>query len=185
MSKVEPIKDKKKIDDIKKLLSNYPRDYCLFVCGVNNGLRGGDLLSLRVRQVRGKKPGDYVEIKEEKTGKINYFYINKSCKKAIDNLIREHNLSVIDYLFPSRKGGGKMTTYTLNRLVKKWCKSVGLTGNYGSHTLRKTWGYHQRTTFGVSWEIISKRYNHTNPSQTRVYLGISNKEVQKVMENEL
>jgi len=181
--KVKPIKDRQKIEDIKKLLSSEPRNYCLFVCGINNGLRAGDLLSLKVGQVKNKKIGDYVEIKEQKTGKINYFYINKTIKKSIDNLIKTYNLSDNDYLFPSRKGKEKMTTYTVNRLVKNWCKSVGLTGNYGSHSLRKTWGYQQRANFGVSWELISKRYNHSNPAETRVYLGISDTEITNICLN--
>lgn len=185
MKKVSPIKDRKKIEDIKKLLSNNPRDYCLFVCGINNGLRGGDLLSLKVYQVRDKKVGDYVEIIEKKTGKPNYFYLNKSCLKSIQKIIKEYKLNDEDYLFPSRKGRGRLYTYSLNRLVQSWCESVGLSGDYGSHSLRKTWGYHQRKTFGVSWELISKRYNHSNPSITRRYLGISNEEVQSVCMNEI
>ena len=181
--KVEPIRDRQKIEDIKKLLSGEPRNYCLFISGINNGLRAGDLLSLKVYQVKNKKIGDYTQIKEEKTGKINYFYINKTIKKSIDNLIKTYNLSDNDYLFPSRKGKEKMTTYTVNRLVKNWTKSVGLQGNYGSHSLRKTWGYQQRANFGVSWELISKRYNHSNPAETRVYLGISDTEITNICLN--
>lgn len=185
MARVEPIRDQRKIQDIKTLLRHQTRDYALFTCGVNNGLRGGDLLSLKVGQVKNKKIGDTIEIKEQKTGKINYFYLNKSCYKSIQTLIKEYELSNDDYLFPSRKEKGKLDTFTLNRLVKKWCNQVGLEGNFGSHTLRKTWGYIQRTKYGVSWEIIAKRYNHSNPSQTRVYLGISDKEVSDVMCNEI
>lgn len=185
MSKVEPIREKKKIEDIKKLLSGSPRDYALFVCGINNGLRAGDLLDLKVDQVKNKKPGDYVEIKEAKSGKINYFYLNKSCSKAIQNLIKAYDLENKDYLFPSRKGKGKMDTYTLNRLIKKWCDSVGLKGNFGSHSLRKTFGYIQRIHYGVSWELLAKRYNHTSPSITRTYLGISDEEIREVMMNEI
>jgi len=68
--KVDPIREQKKIEDIKTLLKHNTRDYCLFVCGINNGLRGGDLLLIKVNQVKNKKIGDYVEIREQKTGKI-------------------------------------------------------------------------------------------------------------------
>ena len=33
----------------------------------------------------------------------------------------------------------------LNGLVKSWCAEINLIGNYGSHTLRKTFGYMHRT----------------------------------------
>ena len=183
--KVEPIRDKKKVEDIKKFLSGDIRNYCLFVCGINNGLRAGDLLKIKVGQIKDLKTGDKVRIKEEKTKKENYFYINKPVYQAIQRLIQEYDLSNDDYLFQSRKQKGKLDTYTLNRLVKSWCKSVGLSGNYGSHTLRKTWGYIQRVYFGVSWELISERFNHSNPSQTRVYLGIDKSEISKIMTNEI
>jgi len=185
MAKVEPIRDRKKIENIKQLLSANARDYALFVCGINNGIRGGDMLNLKVDQVRHKKVGESVEIREEKTGKTNYFYLNKVCYKAIQRQIKEQALADEDYLFPSRKGKGRMNTYTLNRLVQKWAESVGLVGNFGSHTLRKTWGYHMRKTFGVSWEIIAKRYGHSSPSITRAYLGITDWEVENALMNEI
>ena len=28
--------------------------------------------------------------------------------------------------------------------MKQWCQDVGLRGNFGSHTLGKTWGYQRR-----------------------------------------
>jgi len=183
--KVNPIKEKKHIELIKKLLKNNTRDYTLFVCGINNGLRGGDLLNLKVSQVKNKKIGDCIEIKEEKTGKTNYFYLNKSCYQSIQELIRENDYRDNDYLFQSRKGKNKLTTYSLSRLVKKWTQEIGLDGNYGSHTLRKTFGYIQRIHYGVSWELLSKRYNHSSPSITRVYLGIGEEEVSKIMMNEI
>ena len=37
-----------------------------------------------------------------------------------------------------------MTVSSVHRLVKSWCRDIGLKGNYGSHSLRKTFGYHQR-----------------------------------------
>jgi hypothetical protein len=51
---VYPIERIEDIQSVKKLLANNPRDYLLFVMGVNNGLRVGDLLSLRVK---GRKRG--------------------------------------------------------------------------------------------------------------------------------
>lgn len=185
--KVEPIREESKIKEIKRLLKSNVRDYCLFICGINNGLRGGDLLNLKVKDVMNKKEGDKVRIIEEKTGKENYFYLNKSCYKSIQKLIDEYHLSADKYLFPSRKGKGltRIDTYTLNRLVKSWCSMVNLKGSYGSHTLRKTFGYIQRVKYGVSWELISERLNHSSPKQTRVYLGIDKSEIVKMMSNEI
>jgi integrase len=50
-TKVEPIRRLEDIKAIKKLLADKPRDLLLFTMGVNNGLRIGDLLQLRVKDV--------------------------------------------------------------------------------------------------------------------------------------
>jgi hypothetical protein len=54
-----------------------------------------------------------------------------------------------------------------------------------AHTLRKTWGYQQRVTHGVGFEIICKRYSHSRPAITMRYLGIEDREVHDVLMNEI
>ncbi|MBU1341890.1 MAG: site-specific integrase, partial [Proteobacteria bacterium] len=75
---VEPIRDPKDIETIKRLLKNRPRDLLLFVMGINNGLRAGDLLKLKVSQVRQLKPGQSIAIREGKTGKTNILMMSRS-----------------------------------------------------------------------------------------------------------
>jgi integrase len=68
-------------------------------------------------------------------------------------------------------------------MVQRWCDAINLVGNFGAHTLRKTWCYHQRKTFGVSWEVLAKRLNHSSPSITRRYLGVQEEEVEEILLN--
>ena len=51
--------------------------------------------------------------------------------------------------------------------------------------MRKTWGYVQRTVYGVGFEILCKRFNHSSPAITMRYLGIEDKEVQNILMNEV
>ena len=56
--KIEPIK---KIEDVRKIKMNlfgHPRNYTLFVVGINTNLRASDLVKIKVGQVRGLKPMD-------------------------------------------------------------------------------------------------------------------------------
>ena len=86
------------------------------------------------------------------------------------------------YLFKSRKtANSPLTTLTITKKVKAWAAAINLKGNFGAHTLRKTWTYHQRREFGVSWEILAKRLNHSSPSVTRRYLGVQDEEVEQVL----
>jgi integrase len=89
------------------------------------------------------------------------------------------------FLFASRKGNGPLQSQAVSKLVKKWTEAINLKGNYGAHTLRKTWGYIQRTVHGVGFEIICKRYNHSSPAITMRYLGFRTRKSQHVLMNEI
>ena len=182
---VEPIRRLEDIKAIKKLLANSPRDYLLFTMGINNGLRIGDLLRLKVRDVQGVKPGDTVRVREQKTEKDNVLVINRATHKALQNYLRQKNPAPEEHLFLSQKKNGPLTVSYANRLIKSWCKAINLRGNYGTHTLRKTFGYIQRKHFGVGYDILCKRFNHTSPAVTMRYLGKKAREVSGVLINEI
>jgi len=182
---VDPIRKIKDIKAINKLTLDNPRDHLLFVIGINNGLRAVDLLRIKVRDVRHMKVGDTLTIKETKTGKENILVVNKTVHKALQAYLESVQPEDSDYLFASRKGSGHLQSQAVSKMVKRWAAAINLKGNFGAHTLRKTWGYIQRVRFGVGFEIICKRYNHSNPAITMRYLGIQNKEVQGVLMNEI
>ena len=48
---VDPIRELRDIKAISALTSDNPRDHLLFIMGINNGLRAGDLVRLKVRDV--------------------------------------------------------------------------------------------------------------------------------------
>jgi len=182
---VDPIRRMKDIQAISKLLSDNPRNHLLFVMGTNNGLRTGDLLKLKVGDVKGMKVGDTLVIKEGKTGKRNILVMNKSIHKSLQVYLEALKPMDDDALFASRKGKRSITVQCVNNMVKKWIGEINLKGNYGAHSLRKTWGYVQRTTYGVGFEILCKRFNHSSPAITMRYLGIEDKEVQNILMNEV
>ena len=181
---VDPIRRIKDIQAIAKMLSGSPRNHLLFTMGVNNGLRTGDLLKLRVGDVRHLKAGDVLTIREGKTGKENVLVINKSTFKSLQGFLEGVNPNN-DPLFASRKGERPITVQHVNSLMKKWAATINLKGNYGAHTLRKTWGYIQRTIYGVGFEVICRRYNHASPSTTMRYLGITDKEIKAILMNDV
>jgi integrase len=183
---VAPIRRLEDVKAISKMLQSEPRNHLLFIMGINNGLRAGDLLKLKVKQVRYLKPGESLQIKEGKTGKTNYLKINKTIHKALALYLETIRPADDHYLFKSRKGDNNpISIQAVNLLVKVWTRTINLKGNYGAHSLRKTWGYIQRTKFGVGFEIICKRFNHSSPAITMRYLGIQDKEVDDALMNEI
>jgi len=59
------------------------------------------------------------------------------------NLLEKESYHPGEHLFKSHKVGQALKVSSVHNLVKAWCKPVKLKGNYGSHTLRKTRGYHK------------------------------------------
>lgn len=181
MTTVEPIRNAKDVDAIKKLLAGNRRDLLLFTLGINSGLRTGDLLKLKVKDVAGLGIGESIEITEAKTGKRNTLMINKAIHKALMAFLMDAKPGMDDFLFRSRKGDNKpLSVSTVNGMVKAWTRTINLRGNYGAHSLRKTWGYHQRMN-GAGFEVICKRFNHASPSVTMRYLGITDREVSDIL----
>nr|WP_320194005.1 tyrosine-type recombinase/integrase [uncultured Desulfobacter sp.] len=183
---VEPIRRQKDIKLIKKILQDSPRNLCLFILGINTNLRASDLLKIKVEQVQHLQPGEEIILKEKKTQKQRRINLNRACIEAIQNLLKSIKYEEDDFLFLSnRKDKNALTVSSLSTLVKKWCKDINLKGNYASHTLRKTWGYHQRVTFGVGIPELMVCFNHTSQKQTLDYLCVQPEEIKNIYQNEL
>ena len=181
--KVEPIRDVKDIRAIKKLLDGNPMYSAFFTLGINTNLRASDLLRITAGQVRGLKPMDEIELKEKKTGKTRRMTLNKACVEALTRLLASRRFDDDTPIFQGERG--TLTVPSVNRLVKSWCRTINLKGNYGAHTLRKTFGYQQRVRFGVGLPELMVCFNHSTQRQTLDYLCIQPEEVRSVYANEI
>jgi integrase len=103
MEFVQPIRDKKQIDAMKKILkATSVRDFCLFTLGINCGLRISDLLNLLINDVMDEKSKlkDRIAIREQKTGKTKDFPISEIAAKAINEyLAMRGNYNLNDHYF--------------------------------------------------------------------------------------
>jgi integrase len=191
MNFVEPIRDKKKLAQIKNLLRGQQRfrDLLLFTMGINTALRISDLLRLRIghfldEQGRLKRR---FWVREQKRGKRHEIVVNNSIRAALEEYLvaypdiaedLEHfaffNTKADDYSLPIKRGQAW-------KFITSICLDVGLRGNYGTHSLRKTWGYHARMQ-GVDLALIMHKLNHSSIAHTKRYLGITDAELQAVVE---
>lgn len=181
--KVEPIRDQKDIKAIRKMLTGNVMYQALFTVGINTNLRASDLLRITAGQVRGLKPMEAIEIKEQKTSKTRRLNLNHSCIEAINRLLDSRPYLDEDPLFQGQRG--PLTVPSIHRLVKSWCRDINIRGNFGSHTLRKTWGYHQRVTFGIGLPELMTCFNHSTQKQTLEYLCVQPDEIRNIYMNEL
>jgi integrase len=175
---VEPIRDAEQIRSMKEvLLHRSYRDYFLFVFGINSGLRISDILPLRVMDV---KYANQFKIREQKTGKERKIRISGTLKAEIEKYTAAKADS--DYLFPSRKGNGPINRIQAWQLLNAAAREVGIEGAIGTHTLRKTFGYHfYQMTKDVA--MLQQILGHSAPSVTLRYIGINDDMVDAVLEN--
>ncbi len=195
MNSVEPIREIKTIKSIRSILkSQSVRNELLFIFGINVGLRISDILKLKIEDLiksNFKTVKDYVIITEKKTGKTKKFYIGDIVKKLVENYIKElPNVDMSNYVFQSRKGKNMPITRQrayriLNDaaemigLVERNQKGVIISGEIGTHTLRKTFGYHAYQN-GSSLELLMDIFNHSSKSQTLRYIGITEEQKKEV-----
>jgi integrase len=184
-----PIKDKKQLDAVMRYLrlqiehakteikkKQAYRNYMIFLIGLNTAFRAEDLLQLRVKEVE----KGYVSIKENKTGKMQNFRMNKNLHNEIIEYIDYMKLTSSDYLFMGQKTkntyNGKeypiiypVTRQNIRVVFKKVAKNVGIDFKFGLHSLRKTFGY-MYILNGGNVITLMKMYNHDSPDVTLVYV---------------
>ena len=175
---VEPIKSKKDIDRIEKYLEKHSRrNRLIFAFGVNTGLRVSDILGLNVEDVEGK---NYVEIREKKTGKYKRFPLNSKLKALIKEYLsvercKKYSLSETEPLFIGKKHC-RLDRSQVYRFLNDACNQLGITANVGTHTMRKSFGYHFYKKYN-DIALLQKILNHSSPAITLRYIGVDQDEI--------
>ncbi|WP_341875951.1 site-specific integrase [Defluviitalea saccharophila] len=171
---VEPIRDKKQIQKMKiYLLGRSDRDYLLFTVGINVGLRVSDLLRLQYKDIFTDNESfrQHLVIREQKTGKVKKIRLNDTVKKAIKDYVRIHELSGEDYLFESKKGG-YITRVQAYKILREAAEAIGIE-QFGTHSMRKTWGYHSYLTSKHNIGLIMDMFSHSSEQICLRYIGIN------------
>lgn len=174
-----PIKDVEQVLDIQDYLKtkNY-RDYMLFILGISTGYRAGDLVKLKVRDVKKALDSGYFSIMEgKKLNSKNIREKNRKPRKAIiiSNLrskLEEYIKGKADYeyMFPSRKGG--------HIQVKRVSQILKDAGDYfnlkriSAHSMRKTYAYRIYEENDHDLLAIKEMLGHSSIEETKVYLGL-------------
>ena len=166
LNTVQPIRNMDTVMDIARYLKqNNERDYVMFVTVIYSGLRVSDILKLRVKDVRGK---DYISMREKKTGKEKRFIINKHLKKILEVYTRGKD--DLQYLLENPKTHKPISRQRAYQVIKKAGEEFGVY-DLGTHTMRKTFGYHmyQATHDAV---MLMKLFNHSEIHVTLRYIGV-------------
>lgn len=198
----EPIKS---MDDIMRI-SEYLiakerwRDNMLFIVGINFGLRASDLRLLRFSNLINdnltfKESFPILEKKTKNTRKQRknrYITINTAVVEAV-TLYLEHTPGVClsDYLFRSLSRNGSkenrpIAVQNINQILYGIARDLALPYKVSSHTLRKTFCYHQMLMSNNDPRklmLLSKMLGHSSVSITLDYIGITGEEIEEAYRN--
>ncbi len=172
---MEPIRDKKKIDQMYTYLNGkHPKYGLLFKFGLNTGLRISDILPIKASDVFINTKWHFREhliLKEKKTGKQKKIKLNRALRICIKTCVKDQKLSYDSYLFYSQKGGhiGRVQAY---RVLKEAANVIGVE-SFGTHSLRKTWGYWTYKMSRYNIGLIMDTFNHSSSKITLRYIGVN------------
>lgn len=198
---VYPIKTHKDIIAMANWLYEHKNNkYVLaFTLGINLGLRANELLDLKMNQVFSpdgsvrliedeEDTSDGIDIYQSKTKKHRTVFLNAACKDALEWAfpIKGAYLHSEEYLFPSREGGA-IQVGTFRKILKEAAAACGLKQNIGTHTCRKTWGWHQykynSEKANLDITMLQRAFGHSSPEVTLRYLGITDEEDKALYKN--
>lgn len=176
MNYVQPIKSKAKIDEIESILEAWHRKYrIMFLMGIYSGLRISDILPLKVKDVYGK---DHIDIREKKTRKAKRFRINRNLAEALSRYCIGRPED--SYLIPSggraHKSLGSRRAYDV---IKEAGEKAGME-SLGTHSMRKTFGFHYYQQTG-DIVTLQKIFNHATTQITLRYIGIDQEAIDDSM----
>ena len=171
---VEPIREKNKIKQLYQYLNGSDPKYAMiFKFGINTGLRISDIIPIKVNDIFNDKWEfrEHFILKEKKTSKEKKIKLNETLRKCLRNYVKTQHLGLDDYLFQSQKGG-YLRRIQVYRVLKEAAAVMGIE-NFGTHSLRKTWGYWTYKMSKYNIGLIMDTFNHSSPSITLRYIGIN------------
>lgn len=178
----EPLKTKYQIKQVRDLIENYTREplrnKIIFNIGINNGIRTGDIVKLKIKDVYGK---DYARIRESKTGKTRDIRLNVAgVKEDIIKYVGSKKWGDDDYLFTSHKDPRKpISTTAVYRIFKRLNEvSGGQLPHFTAHSMRRTFGYfYYKNTHDIA--TLMQIFNHSSQAITMRYIGMDREELKK------
>ena len=149
------------------------RDREMVLLAIDNGMRAGEIASLRLGQIRGSS----IRIRSKKREKD--IPISDDRRRALLRLVEARD-GHGDYVFLSTKGDGKpLTANGVYQVFKRLMKKAGIDGpKMGSHRVRHAVG---RGMLMQGADLVTVQYTlgHRNIASTRRYTNLTPPDVKK------
>lgn len=187
MATVEPIREKSDVGAMAQALREIdPKYELMYWLGVYTGLRVGDLLKLRVRDVVGKKSIKVLESKTRNKRKVTILR-TINLNPHLRNILRDYckNKKPNEFLVPARnsrpmsKPAGRQQAWAV---MKRASTQIGL-AHIGSHSMRKTFGYFVYMGNHKDVGLVQEMLQHSSPVTTLRYIGVNSLRIDDAYED--
>lgn len=174
--------DEEQIRAIRRILKQKMllRDLALFETALSTMLRGGDVLHLKVSDVRdsvGTMRQNFT-VRAKKTGRPVSVGMSDTAKSAVRDLIKSLGLGQADYLFTAAGDphGEPLTTVSYRRFIKQWCNWIHVDpAAFSTHSLRRTRAAIIYRETG-NLRAVQLLLGHASIDMTQRYLGVEEKQ---------
>lgn len=171
MKEVDAVRTREDVALVERLLRKHGGDLYgdVWVLGTNTALRIGDLLSLRMDDVR-----DQVELTlvEQKTGKRRSIALNGRAREVIARRVADHPDDTWLFQAKGNRAGGLGKPIRRETVARKLAEIGEILGiELGTHSMRKSRGAAMYQA-GIPIETICKVLNHSSPAVTMHYIGL-------------
>lgn len=163
---------------------NGERNYVLFVLGCTTGYRAGDIVELRVRDIKQAIKRKEITIMEgkkknsknirERNRRPRTVEIVPKMEKILRNYIK--NKKDYEYMFQSRKGTNQhIGVAAVSNLLKEAGEYFGLY-DITAHSMRKTYAYKIYIESGRDIVAVKELLGHRSIEETKRYIGLDREE---------
>ena len=172
----KPIPEVLTIDEVKKLISviKNPKHNLIIKLIYGCGLRVGEVINLQKKDFLFNE--DLIHVKMAKGKKDRMVKIPTSLKQE---LITFSKFNPESKIFFTSNRGGKLTTKTIQAIVKHARVRAKIKKNVHPHTLRHSFATHLLEQ-GTDIRIIQKLLGHSDIKTTQIYLSISNQSIKNI-----
>lgn len=164
------------VEEVKKLLraTENHKHLCILLTIYSGGLRLGELVNLRVRDLH--FDGNYIVIKNSKGKKDRHTLFSSKLKEELQRYIAVYKPRY--WLFEGQDGG-EYSARSVQNVLRAAVEKSGVNPMCTVHTLRHSFATHLLEQ-GTDLRYIQELLGHSNVKTTEIYTHISTKKMQEI-----
>ena len=150
-----------------------PRVAAILTAEANLGMRVGDILKLRMRDIVKDGNRYRLNVTEEKTGKQRRFTVPGEVYTFLRDYATAHKIPDDALLFP-------LSVRQVQHHLKLVCDHLGYE-NISTHSFRKWYATSIYNDNGHDIVLVQRLLQHSSPMVTRRYIGVSDEQIEQAI----